>query len=166
MTEQFTFFWNGPFSQWHPSVFTVNGLTEQFNQPADKMKFTHAEQFMMYSKAMFFDDEVTATKIMKTNKPSEQKVYGRLVTPFDKIAWETVARTFVKIGSIAKFSQNPNLMKKLLATTGTTLVEASPYDKIWGIGLRAKDPRALNRETWLGTNWLGEVLTEVRDDFL
>ena len=65
-------------------------------------------------------------------------------------------------GNYAKFTQNPDLLKTLIDTIGTTLVEASPYDKVWGIGLAEDDPKALNRETWEGTNWLGEVLTDLR----
>jgi len=75
-----------------------------------------------------------------------------------------VAFGIVKRGSKAKYEQNPHLKRYLLETAGTTLVEASPYDTIWGIGLKADDPRAQNRETWRGTNWLGQVLTEVRNE--
>ena len=68
MTEQFTFFWNGPFSQWHPSVFTINDVT-----------FTCAEQYMMYEKAMVFEDYDVVDKIMETSNPSEHKMFGRMV---------------------------------------------------------------------------------------
>lgn len=151
MSEEFTFFWNGPYSQWHPSVFMVNEMT-----------FSHAEQFMMYSKAALFQDKVTARKIMKEDNPRKQKALGREVKSFDKDAWSVMARPIVKQGNLAKFSQNPNLLELLAATAGTTLVEASPYDDIWGIGLGERDPRCLDRTTWKGTNWLGEILTEVR----
>lgn len=65
-----------------------------------------------------------------------------------------------------KFTQNPKALNLLLRTAGTTLVEASPFDQVWGIGLAADDPRALSRRTWRGTNWLGEVLTDIRDTLL
>lgn len=155
MTERFTFFWNGPFSQWHLSDFTVNDIT-----------FNCAEQYMMYEKAMLFEDYDTAVKILETDDPWEQKALGRIVSNFDPNQWNKVARDIVFAGNVAKFTQNDQLKEVLLETKGTILVEASPHDKIWGIGLRAKDPRALNRETWRGTNWLGEVLTEVRDFLL
>ncbi len=155
MVEQFTFFWNGPFSQWHPSVFIVNDIT-----------FNCAEQYMMYEKGMLFEDYDTAVKILETDDPRKQKSLGRTVNDFDPSQWNEVARDIVFAGNVAKFTQNSDLKEMLLQTKGTTLVEASPYDKIWGIGLKENDPRALSRETWQGTNWLGEVLTEVREFFL
>ncbi len=155
MIEQFTFFWNGPFSQWHPSSFVVNDIT-----------FKCAEQYMMYEKGMLFEDYDIAVKILETDDPRKQKSLGRTVSNFDPNQWNEVARDIVFQGNIHKFTQNDDLQEILLQTEGTTLVEASPYDKIWGIGLKESDPRALNRETWRGTNWLGEVLTEVRDFLL
>ncbi len=155
MSEKFTFFWSGPFSQWYPSEFMIDGRT-----------FNCAEQFMMWSKARFFNDSITAEKIMLTRKPKEQKALGREVVGFNNEDWDANAREFVYIGNMNKYKQNPKLMEKLLATEGTTLVEASPYDKIWGIGLREGDVRSLKRETWEGTNWLGETLTRLRDDFI
>ena len=65
-----------------------------------------------------------------------------------------------------QFSQNPHLKEKLLQTTGTILVEASPWDVLWGIGMNAWDPRALERKNWRGNNWLGFILTELREEFL
>jgi len=155
MTEQFTFFWNGPFSQWHPSVFIVNDIT-----------FKCAEQYMMYKKGMLFEDYDIAIKILATDDPRKQKSLGRTVSNFNPDQWNAVARDIVFRGSMAKFTQNANLKEILLQTKGTTFVEASPYDKIWGIGLKENDPKALNRETWQGENWLGEILTEVRDSLL
>ena len=155
MTEQFTFFWNGPFSQWHPSVFELSGRT-----------FTCAEQWMMFSKALLFDDGDIIDKIMETDDPRKQKSLGRIVKNFNSDHWNAVARDIVICGNMAKFTQNDDLKEILIQTKGTTLVEASPYDKIWGIGLKENDPRALNRETWQGTNWLGEALTVVRNSIL
>ena len=70
----------------------------------------------------------------------------------------------MKDGNRAKFTQNAELRALLLATRGTTLVEASPYDRIWGIGLAATDPRAHDPKTWRGQNLLGKILTELRDE--
>lgn len=153
--EKFTFFWSGPFSQWYPSEFTVDGK-----------KFVCAEQFMMYKKAEFFGDMETAEKIMQTLDPKIQKALGRKVRGFDVDGWNKNAKAFVYTGNYNKFTQNPNLMKKLFDTKGTTLVEASPYDTIWGIGLREDDLNALDRNKWRGTNWLGEVLTSLREDLM
>jgi ribA/ribD-fused uncharacterized protein len=154
MTEKFTFFWSGPFSQWHRCKFVVDGIT-----------YNCAEQYMMHQKALFFGDKEIAKKIMGTNSPKTQKALGRKVTPFDAGKWDGVARDVVLQGNLAKFKQNPDLLAKLLATKGTTLVEASPYDKIWGIGLKEDNPKAQNRATWNGKNWLGQVLTAARELF-
>jgi len=155
MQEKFTLFWNGPFSQWATSPFEFEG-----------MKFDRAEQFMMFCKAMFFNDIDSAKAIMNTNDPSKQKKLGRKVKNFNVKTWSKVARDIVYIGSYCKFTQNESLFEDLERTDGTTLVEASPYDKVWGIGLSEDSPLALKRETWDGKNWLGEVLTEVRKDLL
>jgi ribA/ribD-fused uncharacterized protein len=113
-----------------------------------------------------FGDYAIADRIMSAVDPADQKRYGRQVTGFDKDKWDAAARDIVYKGCYAKFSQNPDLKKKLLATVGTTLVEASPEDRIWGIGLSKTDPRAKNRSTWRGTNWLGETLIKVRDKLI
>jgi ribA/ribD-fused uncharacterized protein len=84
----------------------------------------------------------------------------------DTTGFHRLTKTVVYQGSKAKFSQNSSLKKELLATKGYTLVESSPYDNIWGIGLKEGDPRTLDRSTWQGTNWLGEVLTNLREEFL
>ena len=151
MTEKFTFFWHGPFSQWHPCEFEINGVT-----------YSCSEQFMMAEKARLFDDTETLEKILASRNPKEQKSLGRKVRNFDQKVWEEDAQNIVFYGNMAKFEQNKDMKKLLLATDGTTLVEASPYDKIWGIGLRETNPKALKRETWCGLNWLGETLTKVR----
>ena len=153
MTEQFTFFWGGSFSQWHKSDFTVDGK-----------KYVTAEQYMMEQKALLFDDQDIADEIMKTNNPKKQKTLGRKVANFDPEKWNEEAKAIVYKGNYAKFTQSESLLTELLDSYGTTLVEASPYDKIWGIGLAEDDVRALDRSTWKGSNWLGEVLTNVRDD--
>jgi len=152
MEEKFTFFWSGPFSQWHPSPFV-----------RESVWYSHAEQYMMAEKAMMFGDIEAHRRIMGAADPADQKRYGREVKNFIKKEWDEVARDIVFRGNYAKFTQNTELKEILLKTAGTTLVEASPHDKIWGIGLRKNNPRAYKRETWLGTNWLGETLTKVRE---
>lgn len=155
MSEKFEFFWNGPFSQWHPSQFNF-----------ERMKFNRAEQFMMFGKAVFFEDFQNATEIMKSNNPKEQKALGRQTNNFNVDKWANVAKDIVYVGNYLKFTQDANLKSVLMKTVGSTLVEASPYDKIWGIGLAEDNPLALNRSTWQGKNWLGETITKVRDDLI
>ena len=154
-TEKFTFFWSGTFSQWHPSPFMV-----------DAIWYNCAEQYMMAEKAKLFHDTKKFQMILNAIEPVDQKRYGRLVENFVKETWDANAKNTAYKGNYAKFTQNENMKKELLATAGTTLVEASPEDTIWGIGLRKEDPRALNRDTWKGTNWLGQTLTEVREHII
>jgi hypothetical protein len=150
--EKFTFFWSGPYSNWHPSPFQI-----------DDVWYNCGEQWMMAEKARLFGDAETLAKIMSAVDPREQKAYGRQIKNFDKAKWDKESPERVFKGCLAKFEQNEDLKQTILSTVGTTLVEASPEDRIWGIGLRKDDPRAQSRETWLGENRLGEVLMRVRD---
>ena len=105
-----------------------------------------------------------ADQIMATNNPREQKALGRQVKNFDDAIWKTKCKDIVRRGNRAKFSQNQSLCAELLSTAGTTLAEASPRDRVWGIGLGASNWKARHREHWRGSNWLGEILTEVREE--
>ncbi len=154
--EKFTFFWKGTFSQWYKSQFIDN----------DGVVYNCAEQYMMYQKAKLFNDAGSCKLIMWTQSPKEQKRLGREVVGFDVDTWNKVAQQIVYDGNKFKFEQNPELLTKLTDIYETTLVEASPYDKIWGIGLLESDLAAKKRETWLGLNWLGEILTELRDNLI
>ncbi len=153
--EKFTFFYGGEFSQWYNSPMTVKGVF-----------FNCAEQAMMMEKAILFNDNEACNKIMKTDDPVKQKFIGRHVKGFDKKVWESVAREIVYYNNLCKFTQNPKLLKVLLDTVGTTLVEVSPTDKIWGIGLAEYNPRALVKKYWKGLNWLGMEITRVRDNIM
>lgn len=151
MNEKFTFFWSGVFSQWHHSSFSVDGIT-----------YGTAEQFMMASKARLFNDTDTLVKILASTNPKEQKRLGREVKNFDPKVWDEHKFSVVYIGNYAKFTQNKQLQDALLATGETTMVEASPLDTIWGIGLAEDDYRAKDRSQWRGENYLGRVLDAVR----
>jgi hypothetical protein len=156
MEKKFTLFYNGVFSNWYPVVFVdENGK-----------RFNNSEQYMMYHKALTFGDIETAEKIMLATSPGEQKALGREVKNFVRETWDAISRDVVYKGCYFKFEQNPNLKKELFDTVGATLVEASPVDKIWGIGLSSNDPDALDEKKWQGTNWLGQVLTKLRDDMM
>jgi ribA/ribD-fused uncharacterized protein len=155
MAERFTFFWKHRLSQWQRSPFVIGGLT-----------FNYAEQYMMYAKAMLFGDRETAARILAAETPREHKDLGREVRGFDEAAWTLFREGIVFAGNFARFSQNADQRELLFSTRGTTLVEASPYDRVWGIGLAADDPRAQNRSEWLGLNLLGAALTRVREALL
>ena len=141
MEEKFELFWSGPFSQWHPSAFKF-----------EQMSFNCAEQFMMFSKTVFFQDYETAKAVMRSDSPKEQKALGRKTANFNVDKWANVAKDIVYVGSYCKYTQDDKLNEILIGTKGTTLVEASPYDKIWGIGLAESDARAQQRSTWQGKN--------------
>lgn len=155
MSEKFTLFYSGPGSQWFPSDFVIDGFV-----------YNCAEQFMMAEKARLFGDGDALEIIMNTNNPKVQKATGRTVQNFSEYIWLNSAKDIVYRGNWAKFTQNAELRSWLVGTAGTTLVEASPYDVLWGIGLGENDPRALDRSQWRGQNWLGEVLTQVREDWI
>ena len=139
-------------SNWHPCRFTYHGID-----------FTSVEQFMMLSKAKLFADEMSAQQILATKDPMTQKTIGRKVKAFDLALWESRRESVVFVGCREKFSQNPGLRTILLATAPTELVEASPYDLIWGIGLGGCDSRITDRRHWRGRNLLGITLMKVRD---
>jgi ribA/ribD-fused uncharacterized protein len=145
-------FWGGPYSNWYKNSFTFNGTT-----------YNCSEQYMMHVKALMFNDTETAEAIMKTSDPSRQKKYGRAVKNFDKAQWDAVAIDIMVPALVAKFTQSKSLLEEILSTGDDLIVEASPYDKIWGIGLDEDDPRALDQSQWQGTNWLGIAIMKARD---
>ena len=153
----FTFFFTEahPFSQWYRSRFEALGHV-----------FGCAEQYMMFGKATLFGDDEIGRQILAADHPRQHKALGRKVRGFDDAVWKRERERIVHAGSHAKFTQNPELRAALVATAGTTLVEASPYDRIWGIGLAATDPRAQDPAQWRGQNLLGKILTRLRDELI
>ncbi|MEV1206673.1 NADAR family protein [Microbispora rosea] len=142
----------GCLSQWWPVAFTEDGHT-----------FASAEHYMMAHKAWLFGDTRTAEQVLAAGHPAEAKKLGRAVRGFDEQVWVTHRFDIVVRGSVAKFGQNPELSRFLLATGRRVLVEASPLDRIWGIGLAAGDERAASPSTWQGLNLLGFALMAARD---
>jgi len=143
------------FSQWwagHP--FTV-----------DEVDYVTAEHWMMAEKARLFGDDNTCAEILAAAHPNEAKKLGRKVRNFDDTQWLASRWDIVVRGNAAKFSQHPVLRQFLLNTGDRILVEASPYDRIWGIGLAATDPAAENPGQWRGENLLGFALMAVREQF-
>lgn len=159
----FLFFWghqpdkNGQvskscFSQWYEASFVADGV-----------KYHTAEHWMMAAKARLFNDQEIFEKIIATPSPATVKSLGRKVKNFDPVVWDAHKFDFVTTGNLHKFSQHPALKKFLLNTGNQVLIEASPYDKIWGIGLAANYPGIDNPANWNGQNLLGYALMEVRD---
>lgn len=137
------------FSQWFDCRFTADGV-----------EYSTAEQYMMSQKALLFGDRKIYSEIMKASHPNEFKSLGRKISGFDEKIWDRHKTDIVIKGNIAKFSQNENLKEFLLGTNSRILVEASPYDKIWGIGTKSY---CENPNLWEGENLLGFCLMEVRD---
>lgn len=150
---KYTFFWGGIFSQW-----------ARFDMSIDGIKFNCCEQYMMYSKAKLFGDEDSARLILISTNPSEQKRLGRKVRGFNLEQWSKVCFSIVYKANYAKFSQNPTLKEGLMATADKILVEASPEDRIWGIGMGIEDTGIENPVNWKGSNLLGFALTLVKQE--
>lgn len=121
---------------------------------------------MMAEKARLFGDDEMLESILKAKHPKEMKAFGRAVQNFDKDIWDKECYGIVKRASLAKFSQNPKLNDYLNSTKNRILVEASPRDRIWGIGMGQSNPDAENPVKWRGRNLLGFALTEARDELL
>lgn len=139
-------------SQWWQQPFDVDGET-----------FCCAEQYMMACKARLFGDEGIRRQIMESSDPEEIKGLGRKVANFDRDIWDHSKYAIVVEGNLCKFKQNHELAEYLLSTGDAVLVEASPYDTVWGIGLSQDSPEAQNPTLWRGENLLGFALMEVRD---
>ncbi|HEY9007703.1 MAG TPA: NADAR family protein [Ohtaekwangia sp.] len=140
------------FSQWYPSAFIVDGIT-----------YKTAEHWMMAQKASLFDEPDIFNKIIASDKPGEVKALGRAIRNFDELQWDKWKYDIVRTGSIHKFHQNKTLRDYLLATGDKVIVEASPSDFIWGIGLSQDEKMVENPYVWRGTNLLGFALMEARD---
>ena len=151
ITDKYVFFFGGICSQWASSKFTIDGV-----------KYNCAEQYMMAQKALFFKDKKQLQKIMNTDNPRDQKYYGRQVKNFDYEEWSKISRGVVFKANMAKFTQNPRMLDELLSYGDREIVEASPTDTIWGIGLAVDDPKIHDKSNWQGTNWLGEVIMDVK----
>lgn len=159
---EFIFFWGhhqktdditkSCLSQWYDCTFHEGGQA-----------YHTAEQFMMAKKALLFDDHAIYNAILQENHPKNYKQLGRQIKNFSQAVWDREKYNIVVQGNRGKFSQNPKLGAFLQSTKGKILVEASPYDTIWGIGMKADAPNIQNPHTWRGENLLGFALMEIRD---
>lgn len=152
--NEMVLFWRGKFSQWYKSPMY---------DPETGLTFNCAEQYMMYGKARLFGDEDAMNDIMVTDSPKEQQTIGRRVKNFDPAVWDEACIDIVTRGNYLKFSQNPELLAELMKYTDHTFVEASPIDRIWGIGLDENNPDALDTEKWRGKNYLGQCINNAME---
>jgi ribA/ribD-fused uncharacterized protein len=160
---KFLFFWGhqpepggrigaGCLSQWWPAPFMLDGR-----------EFATAEHYMMWRKATLFGDHAAARRILDAPHPHAAKTLGGRVTGFDQEVWDEHRVPIVVAGNLAKFRQHPPLGAFLVNTGRRVLVEASPIDQIWGIGLARDDPSATEPGRWRGLNLLGFALMQVRE---
>ena len=154
-TDTYVFFYGGVFSNWYPCRYNnikYKGIT-----------FFNSEQAFMWEKAIYFGDMETAAKIVKTPNPKENKALGRLVKGFDASKWAEVSFDIMVDVNYAKFSQNFGLRNILTGTEDKILVEASPHDTIWGIGIGIDNYDCYDESKWKGQNLLGKALMKVRE---
>lgn len=154
----FVCFWkpdeeNGFLGNWYESPFSLQGH-----------QFRFQESYMMWSKAMLMGDEEVAAKILSEDIPARVKKLGQSVKPWDEDKWIANRCKIMYEGCMEKFKTHADLKAKLLATGDAILVEASPMDKIWGVGLAANNKDVRNVAKWKGLNLLGRVLMKVRED--
>lgn len=143
---------NGYLSNWYRSSFVIENIV-----------FSSVEQFMMYRKAICFQDKEIAAQILDMDDVARIKELGRLVKGYDDDYWSGIRQTVVYEGVLAKFTQNPKLKEQLLSTDDAILAECAVKDLVWGIGFSMKDPERFERTKWKGKNLLGYTLMMVRD---
>lgn len=153
ITDKYVFFWGELYSQWYAADMIIDGI-----------KYNCCEQYMMHQKALTFGDTEMAELIMKTKDPNTQKSYGKQVSGFNRNLWDRVCLKIVYKANLAKFTQHPELGKELLETGDKIIVEASPYDVIWGIGMGENDEGIEDPINWNGTNLLGWAIMIVRQE--
>lgn len=143
------------FSQWYDAPFVVDGK-----------RYATAEHFMMAEKAALFGDAETEAMVLQAPNPGAAKALGRQVRGFDEAQWIEQRFDIVVRANRTKFAQHGDLRTFLLQTGERVLVEASPVDRIWGIGLAQDDERAQDPNQWRGLNLLGFALMVVRAGLL
>lgn len=162
ITDKHVFFWNGWPSNWCFAPFKAKLDDGSF------FTFQTSEQYFMWRKAIFFGDEDTAKKILESTNPRIAKQLGREVVNFDEDDWDAVKYEIMYAANEFKYSSNKDYLDKMLSPeyNGKTFVEASPYDKIWGIGMHMSDEGIDDETNWKGQNLLGKIITEIRDNYL
>ncbi len=160
--QKYVFFWGHRekpeqvtkvcFSQWYSASFSVDGR-----------RYPTSEHWMMAEKARLFGDMEIYEKVFSAGSPGAAKALGRQVSGFDANIWDAEKYEIVVEGNRYKFGQNLKLTEFLIGTGKRVIVEASPLDEIWGIGLAVEDDRVENPRKWKGENLLGFALMEVRD---
>lgn len=162
VTEKHVLFWGDWPSNWSPAEFDAEMM---INGEKKTLHFYNTEQYFMYVKAIVFGDYDTAEKILKTKNPKTAKQLGREVKNYDDSVWNEMRYKVMVDANKAKYSQNPDLKKLILSEEfkDKGYCEASPIDRIWGIGLAQDNPLADDETKWRGQNLLGKALNETRE---
>ena len=153
-TDTHFYFWTNWLSNWKICKIV---------DPITNLEFTSTEQIYMWYKAHFFNDADTRKQLEAKLTPKQAKDLGRVVKNYQDDLWECVRFDYMVYSNYLKYTQNPDLKEKLLATGEKVLVEASPYDKVWGVGLLASNPLILDDKNWTGRNLLGKSIMKVRN---
>ena len=154
ITDTHVYFWRGLFSNWHPI---------KFFDPNAGLTFNNTEQGFMWYKARLFGNNDIAELISKEVDPQKCKKFGREIRNYNEEKWKLVREESMFYVNKLKYEQNNEAARQLVGTKDKILVEASPYDEIWGVKLREEDPLILDEKNWLGLNLLGITLMKVRD---
>ena len=164
--SQHIFFWrpheeHGYLGQWFSAPFTTSSPLS----PYENVTFENCETYMMFHKAILFNDIPISKQILEAaDDPKQVKALGRKVRGFDQEIWDKKKFEIVIAANREKFSAHAQLREQLLETAGKEIVEASPMDRIWGIGFK-KENALKNQHRW-GKNLLGKALMQVRDELI
>lgn len=159
ITDTHVYFWGSEFSNWYACDFTFSAFNETY-------RFANSEHAFMWCKAMHFNDFETAEEILNTPSPRHNKELGRGVKNFNAEEWMINGYIYMVAVNKAKYLQNDMCKDILISTGDKIIVEASPFDKIWGIGLHWDNDDVLDESKWQGLNLLGKALMEVRSNLI
>mgnify|MGYP000875202273 CR=1 FL=1 len=158
MTQQIIYFYGH--KEHYQYAYLSNFYPSQFTDD-DNFTYHWSEQYLMAYKAFLMNDLNTMERIMQTNNPYQCKKLGRQVKNWNQELWDQSKCNIMFDALYYKFSQNDDILQKLLSTGNSILAEASPRDRIWGIGLNIND--AQSGKKCRGQNLLGKALMRVRD---
>ena len=161
VTDTHIYFWGSHFSNfWLCPIYATPDCA------VTGFRYNCAEQLYMVEKAMFFNDHDSALMMCYCPDGKSVKALGRKVKNFDQDEWNKVSYDKMLIACRGKYTQNKNLVEELINTKNKVMVESSPSDKIWGVGLHESDDRILNESNWTGENRLGKVLMQIRSELI
>lgn len=152
-TAEGVYFWGSLYSNWYITHFVIDGVT-----------YNCVEQYMMAQKAIMANDKESLEKIMNVSDPGEQKKLGQAVANLNVKEWDEKKLDIVTKGCIAKFTSKRFLQETLLKTGNKVIVEGSPNDRLWGVGLHWSSSDIEDKNKWKGTNLLGRALMKAREE--